>query len=221
VSKPVARAMEIGVLRCLECALVQKAPDASHVKCPRCGRKVRLRKPNSIRRAWAFLIAAAILYVPANLLPIMQTNRLTEHRNDTILSGVAYLWDDGSWDLAAIVFVASVVVPVVKLLALGSVLWSTQRGVKTGRRARATLFHFTEVIGHWSMLDVFVVALLVTLVKFGAFADVEPLSGVVAFAFVVVLTMLASRAFDPRLIWDDPAAAPVIRPASETKGAIA
>ncbi len=158
--------------------------------------------PGGFSRPWAFLSAAALLYVPANVLPIMRTNALTEHRSDTIMSGVVHLWEGGSWDLSLVVFVASIVFPVAKMAALAVLLISARRGSARYVRHRAKAFRVMELVGHWSMLDVFVVALLVTLVKFGAFADIEPASGLLAFAGVVVLTMLASASFDARLIWD-------------------
>ncbi|TJY62340.1 paraquat-inducible membrane protein A [Sinimarinibacterium sp. CAU 1509] len=175
------------------------------MRCRRCGTSIHRRKPESIARTWAFLIAAAILYLPANLLPIMLTSTLLEQRSDTILSGVAALWRDGAWDIAIIVFVASVVVPILKIGVIALLLWSVQSGARWRRSERTRLYRIVEFVGHWSMLDVFVVALLVGLVHFRSFADVQPGPGAVAFAAVVVLTMLASMSFDPRLIWDVPA----------------
>ncbi|MGH8456416.1 MAG: paraquat-inducible protein A, partial [Stenotrophobium sp.] len=146
--------------------------------------------------------AAAILYVPANLLPIMRTTKFLETEDSTILSGVVQLWNAGSWDLAVIVFVASIVFPLMKIGTLVLLLIAARRGPQGRQRELTRLYRTVEFIGHWSMLDVFVVALLITLVHFGQFAQVEAGSGVIAFGAVVVLTMLASMSFDPRLIWD-------------------
>jgi paraquat-inducible protein A len=202
------RAQILGVVACHACGAVYRVPDDSDdvaMHCRRCGTSLHRRKPDSVARTWAFLIAATILYLPANLLPIMLTSTLLEQRSDTILSGVAALWRDGAWDIAIIVFVASVVVPMLKIGVIALLLWSVQSGAHWRRRERTRLYRIIEFVGHWSMLDVFVVALLVGLVHFRSFADVQPGPGAVAFAAVVVLTMLASMSFDPRLIWDAPA----------------
>ena len=148
------------------------------------------------------LIAAFILYIPANVLPIMRTASLGEVDDNTILGGVAELWRNGSQGVAFIVFTASIVVPTTKFLVLGMLLVSSQRSSSWARSQRALLFRVIEFVGYWSMLDVFVVALLAALVQFGVFGLVEPLRGVMYFALTVVLTMLASMSFDPRLIWD-------------------
>ena len=201
-------AAQRGLLRChgcgLTCAAVPAAADDRRRHCPRCDAVLCARKPNSLTRTWAFLIAAAILYLPANLLPIMQTTEFFDAIDETILSGVARLWRAGSYDLAVIVFVASIVVPLLKIGVLAVLLVTAQRGSSWAQLQRAKLYRFIEFIGHWSMLDVFVVALLVGLVQFDSFALVLPGGGAVAFAAVVVLTMLASMSFDPRLIWDVP-----------------
>ncbi|TXH06247.1 MAG: paraquat-inducible membrane protein A [Nevskiaceae bacterium] len=197
----VPRACDLGLIGCDACGKVLQARQhAEH--CPRCDAPLRRRKPDSLVRSWALLLSAAILYVPANLLPIMHTVQLLNVEHSTILSGVVLLWKNGSWDLAIIVFVASIVVPLVKIVCLALLLLTAQSGSTWAPRERTQLYRVLEFIGHWSMLDVFVVALLMTLVHFGKFAQVEAGAGVVAFCAVVVLTMLASMSFDPRLIWD-------------------
>lgn len=206
----VLRGIDRGLVGCEGCGLVLGGPRAgSH--CPRCGTPVHVRKPDSLARSWAFLIAAMILYIPANLLPVLHSTKLIEKWSDTIMSGVVSLWEDGAYDLAIIVFTASIVVPLLKMGALMLLLIGAQRGARDLPHERAILYRILEYIGHWSMLDVFAVALLVTLVHFGTLANVEPGSGIVAFGAVVVLTMLATMSFDPRLIWDapSPTAAPV------------
>jgi paraquat-inducible protein A len=212
LSAPVT-ARALGLVSCHVCGLVCRAtePELADRGCPRCHAPLHRRKPNSIGRSWAYLLAAAIAYIPANLLPIMLTNTLFERRQDTILSGVLELWNSGSWDLALIVFVASIVVPMFKIAVLIMLLLTTQRRSRWRREERTRLYRFIETIGHWSMLDVFVVALLVALVRFQNMAAVLPGPGAVAFGAVVILTMLASSSFDPRLIWDDPEAVPAAR----------
>jgi paraquat-inducible protein A len=158
------------------------------------------RARDSLARSGAFLIAAAILFVPANLLPVMTTHTLLRAHSDTILSGVVALWRDGSWPLSTLVFVASIVVPGLKILALAVLTVSTHAGSAWRRGERARLYRLIESIGRWSMLDVFVMALLAALVH-SQVAGVEIHTGARAFASVVVLTMLSSISFDPRLIW--------------------
>ncbi|WP_049623250.1 paraquat-inducible protein A [Frateuria defendens] len=196
------RAAELGLIGCHVCGQVSRDPRRAGMACPRCGAPLHRRKTGSIARSWALLIAALILYLPANLLPIMRTVSLGDVDDNTILSGVVELWVKGSPGLAVIVFSASIVVPMMKFLVLGTLLLSVQRGSAWARQPRARLYRLVEFIGYWSMLDVFVVALLTALVQFGFFSLVEPLPGVVFFGLTVVLTMLASMSFDPRLIWD-------------------
>ncbi len=204
----VSTAKELGLIRCPGCGLTcsAKIPIRAGLRadCPRCGTQLERRRRHSVGRTWALLLAAAILYLPANLLPIMQATEFFSAVDETILSGVVRLWRGGSYDLAIIVFVASIVVPLLKIGSLAALLISVQRRTNWAQRERAKLYRFIDFIGHWSMLDVFVVALLVGLVRFGGFALVLPGGGAVAFAGVVVLTMLASMSFDPRLIWDTP-----------------
>jgi paraquat-inducible protein A len=198
----VTAAATLGLLGCHTCGLVSRAGGLAHPCCPRCGAGLHARKPASLTRTWALLAAAAILYVPANALPIMRTSSLFGTQDDTILSGVAYLWVTGSWPLAVIVFVASVFVPVAKLVLLAYLAWSVQRRSPRGPHERLTLYRLVELVGRWSMLDVFVVALLAALVKMGAVASIVPMHGATAFGAVVVLTMFAAMSFDPRLIYD-------------------
>jgi len=202
------RAVDLHLIGCDACGLAISADAERHQPghCPRCHELLHRRKPDALRRSWAYLIAAVILYIPANALPALRTTRLFEHSSDTILSGVIELWQGGSWDLAIIVFTASIVVPLLKLGVLALLLITTQRGSSWRQRERTKLYRIIEFIGYWSMLDVFAVALLVTLVHFGTLAQIEPGAGIIAFGAVVVLTMLATQSFDPRLIWDAPRA---------------
>ena len=207
MSEPnVITAAQLGLIRCSACSLVVQEPEADrHAICPRCEAPLHRRLPHSLSRTWALLISAAMLYIPANMLPIMRTASLGEvPQSDTILSGVVELWVRGSWDLAIIVFVASIVVPLLKIAILMTLLITTGRRSSWRRKERGKLYRFVEFIGHWSMLDIFVVALMAALVRFQSLADVTPGPGAVAFGAVVVLTMLASKTFDERLIWDPP-----------------
>jgi paraquat-inducible protein A len=197
-----ASAASLGLLSCRSCALVSRAPARDSALCPRCRAPLHLRKPGSIGRTWAFLIAAMALYVPANTLPIMYTSSLFGSQDDTIMSGVLFLWEDGSWYLALIVFVASILVPLAKIIGLAVLLVSVQLGSAWSPRQRALLYRAIESVGRWSMLDIFVVALLVTVVQLTALASVRAGPAALAFGAVVVLTMLAAQSFDPRLIWD-------------------
>ncbi|MCO5122926.1 MAG: paraquat-inducible protein A [Rhizobacter sp.] len=163
-----------------------------------------MRKPDSLQRCTAYLIAAALLYIPANVLPIMSTASFVYGREQhTIVGGILELWQTGSWELALIVFIASIAVPILKIGALALLVLTARRQSRWRQIERASLYRLLETVGHWSMLDVFVVVLLVGMVRFGALATVEPSAGLLAFGGVVVLTMLASASFDPRLIWPE------------------
>ena len=205
-------AASLGLLSCSTCSLVSRAP-AGEAVCPRCNSALHSRKPGSIGRTWAFLIAAMALYVPANTLPIMLTSSLFGSQDDTIMSGVLFLWEDGSWYLALIVFVASILVPLAKIIGLIVLLLSVQLGWGARQAERARLYRLVESIGRWSMLDIFVVALLVTVVQLTALASVRAGPAALFFGAVVVLTMCAATSFDPRLIWD-PVKGPREQPAA-------
>ncbi|MBN7826387.1 paraquat-inducible protein A [Bowmanella dokdonensis] len=155
-----------------------------------------------IQRTWALLLAATILYIPANLLPIMNTRLLGRDDPSTILSGVVKLWQNGSYPIAVIIFVASLLVPVSKLLVLGWLTYSIQRQSRMLKKWRTHLYRITDFIGRWSMLDVFVVAILVSLVQMGNTMAVYPGPAAIAFAAVVIITMLAANSFDARMIWN-------------------
>lgn len=194
-----------GILACHFCdALSKLNPGVQEnlQRCPRCGSRVHLRKPASLQRTWALLIGAALLYLPANLLPVMTVVYLGKGQPDTIMSGVIHLLEGGMWPLALIVFVASVFVPLMKLIVLSFLLISIQRKSHWRPVDRTALYRVTEFVGRWSMVDIFVIAILAALVQFGALANIDPGAGSVSFAGVVVLTMLAANTFDPRLMWD-------------------
>ncbi|BBV95268.1 paraquat-inducible protein A [Pseudomonas sp. FYR_2] len=198
------RAIDAGILVCNEChELNRQEPDSISQTCTRCGAIVHARRPNSIVRTWALLIAASILYIPANMLPIMTVSTLGQGSPDTIMSGVITLLKHGMVPIAAVVFIASILVPTFKLVGIGLLLYSVQRRQPLSARQRILMYRFIEFIGRWSMLDIFVIAILVAVVNFGRIASVEANLGAVAFATVVILTMLAALTFDPRLIWDN------------------
>lgn len=192
-------------LQCQVCNQVSDSPE-QHPSCPRCGAKLSHRRRGGLRRSQAFALAAAILLVPANLLPVMTIEVLGRGSPSTILSGVISLCAEGMWAIGLIVLVASFVVPLVKLGGL-AVLFAAARGrFRDHRRELAVLYRVIAVIGRWSMLDVFLVVFLTGLVQLGILASVTPGLGIVAFGGSVVLTLLATDAFDPRFIWDDPPA---------------
>jgi paraquat-inducible protein A len=193
-----------GLLDCRVCHLLVRRPaqPEHRLACPRCGSTLHQRKPDSIARTWALLLAAMFLYIPAMALPIMETITITGARADTVLSGIVYLMTTGMWPLAAIVFFASMVVPVLKILGLSFLLVSVQRGSAWRTRDRARLYRISEAVGRWSMVDIYVVTVMVALVRLRALAVVEARTGALFFAAVVVVTMLAAMSFDPRLIWD-------------------
>ncbi len=200
-------AADVGLLLCRTCGMLSELPQQAvgqkYVYCPRCKGRIRLHTANnSIEVTWALLIAAAILYIPANTMPIMSFYTLGSGQPDTILSGVYHLLEAGQWPLALIVFSASVVVPLVKLVALTFLLISMQRKSRWRQRDRMRLYKFIEYIGRWSMVDVFVIAILTGLVQFGNLAHVQANAGSLSFAAVVVLTMLAAHTLDEHLIWD-------------------
>ncbi|MCG6864210.1 MAG: paraquat-inducible protein A [Thiogranum sp.] len=197
------RARDIGLASCHTCGLLQQLPPSGHAHCPRCHSPVHLRTPNSTQLTWALVITAIIAYLPANLYPVMTVTSLGRSQSDTILSGVIYLLLHGDWPLALIVFVASVLVPLLKIVALLYLLLSVQRRSPLRKAQRSRLYRVVELVGRWSMVDIFVVALLAALVQAGALATIEPGVGAIAFTSVVILTMFAALSFDPRLIWDN------------------
>jgi len=201
----VPRAAQLKVIGCHGCGLVceDTLTESPYASCPRCGSMLRRRRPNSIARAWALLLAGIIFYIPANVLPVMYTNLLGSGSDSTIIRGVVEFWKSGSYGIALVIFIASVAVPCAKFLTLGLLLLTTQRRSRWAMRERARLYRMVELIGYWSMLDVLVVAVVAALVKFQGISDIEPRIGILFFGMVVILTMLAAMSFDPRLIWDN------------------
>ncbi len=191
------------MLACECCnAFVGASLVAANAHCPRCDGVVHDRVPASVQKTFALLMAAAILYIPANFLPMMFTTNLGSTRSDTIFTGVLQLIEEGDHLVAVVVFVASIVVPIVKIIIMSYLLWVVRIKPSGNAQQQALLFRATEFVGRWSMIDVFVVSLLVALLQFGLLANVEPGAAALCFASVVVLTMLAAETFDPKLIWD-------------------
>ena len=184
-------------------ALIGESVIAENKHCPRCGGTVESRIPHSLQKTTALLIAAVILYIPANALPIMTVTTFGAPESNTIIGGVILLFHEGMWGIALVVFVASVLVPVLKMLVMAYLIWSAHRSPKRGHKARTKMFHITEFVGRWSMVDVFVVTLLVAMVQFGVLMNIDAGAATLAFASVVVLTMLAAETFDSRLLWDN------------------
>ena len=199
-------ARKSSLVSCPTCRLLCRAPEIDkrfRAACPRCGDTLQARKPNSIARTWALLLAAYVLYIPANVFPIMKVTSMGQTEADTILSGVLYFIESGSWLVALVIFVASIFIPLLKLIILTGLLISIRKRSRWRPRDRTRLYRLIEGIGRWSMVDIYVVTLMVAIVKIGAIASIEAAPAVVYFAAVVILTMLAAMSFDPRLIWDN------------------
>ena len=196
-------ALRAGLLVCRACEQVNRpTADGHRGICCRCGEGLKWRKPESLARSWMFLGLAAILYIPANALPVLDTTQLGTTTSNTILGGVKTLWQDGDILIASVIFVASITVPAAKILLLAALLVSSSAGSAWDPLARTRLYRIVETIGRWSMVDIFVGAVLVALVQFKTVGEVSAGPAALPFAAVVVLTMFAAMSFDPRLIWD-------------------
>ena len=194
------RAATLGIARCAVCGRIEDLARAQ--RCERCGRPLALcNRTACAERSLAWLLAAIILYVPANLLPVMYISGAGGGVESTIFDGIVEFWRSGSIGLALLIFGASVAVPITKFLALGLLIFMTLANSTAARPQRTSLYHFVEFIGYWSMLDVVVVGLTCRLVRFGALAAAEPRAGIAFFCAVVLLTMIAAFNFDPRSIW--------------------
>ncbi len=203
MSKSAATAQELGLINCHDCHLLVDVVQAqAHPHCPRCGAHLHLRKPNSLARTWALVWAALVMIIPANVLPMTITTTLGAKQADTIMSGVIYFMQTGSWEIASVIFIASIFVPTAKLCILIFLLLSVQFRWRWRPKDRTSLYRLTELVGRWSMVDIYVVTILVALVKLGAVAAIEAGPAAVFFAAVVVITMFAAESFDPRIIWD-------------------
>lgn len=198
-------AMALGYMACHDCGYLLNAGETSSavsLACPRCNADVHYRKHQSIPTTWALLITAAILFLPANLLPIMRVDFLGSSEYSTIMDGILYFFDVEEYGIGLIIFIASVLVPLFKMVGLSIILLSIQFKWKKGLRHKTAMFRFIEFVGRWSMLDIFVIALMATLVEFGNFTATYAAPAASYFAAVVVCTMLAAHTFDSRLLWD-------------------
>ena len=196
---PSGTAAALGLACCHTCG---KVSDAGLGHCPRCGAGIHLRFPNSLQTTVALLITAVILFLPANLLPIMHTEQFGRVTANTILGGVIRLWEHGSYPIALVIFIASILIPIAKIITLAWLCWTVRQAYAGGPEERALLYRVTEFIGRWSMIDVFVVAVLVALIQLGGLLTIRAGPAALAFAGVVITTMLAALTFDSRLIWD-------------------
>jgi paraquat-inducible protein A len=196
---PPGTAAAAGLASCHTCA---KLSPADLHKCPLCGSALHLRDSESLQKTVALVIAAMVLYIPANLLPIMTTTQLGTPTDSTIIGGVVLLIHHGSYPIAAVIFIASVIVPSGKLISICWLVSSVVRGQNTSYVQRTKMYRVTEFVGKWSMTDVFVVAILVALIQLRGLLIITAGPAAIAFGGVVIVTMLAAESFDPRLIWD-------------------
>jgi len=199
-----ATAAASGLALCEACELLCRLPaGGGHAaQCPRCHAALHARKDRSVERTWAFVLAACVCYLPANALPIMTVRSLGKAESDTILGGIIYMFEHGMWPLGLIIFVASFLVPLLKIAILLGLLVSVHLRLRWRPAERTRLYRITLAIGRWSMVDIFAVTILVALVHLGAVASIDAELGAVFFGAVVVLTMLGAESFDPRLLWE-------------------
>ena len=200
---PFKQSIELGLIRCRTCGLaVSRASTGVQPRCPRCQSRIEHRTPLSAETTLAWLIAGIVFYIPANLLPVMHTSGLLGEADSTILGGIFEFWRSGDWDIALLIFIASVAVPFTKFIAIGLLLLTVRTHTRWQQHQRTVLYRVVEFIGYWSMLDVIVVALTSALMQFQVLGTAEPRPGIAFFCAVVVATMLSALSFDPRLIWD-------------------
>lgn len=199
MSDPLPRAAAMGLAGCHTCG--KTSPVALGV-CPRCGSHLHLRKPQSIQRTVAFMIAAAALYIPANVLPVMTVVELSDVDATTIMKGMVTFWKSGAYPIALVIFTASILIPFLKMVALTWLCLAASGKLHPSPSLLGKVYWFTELLGRWSMVDIFVVGILVALVQLGNYMTITPGPGAIAFAGVVLLTMFAALSFDPRLLWD-------------------
>jgi paraquat-inducible protein A len=193
------KAADRGLAACHTCGRV--SPE-SLGRCPRCGDKLHLRKPASIEGTIALMAAAAALYIPSHLLPILTVSELGVITHNTIVGGMLSFWESGAYPIALVIFTASILIPFLKIAALSWLCLAATGKVHPSPAALGKVYWITELLGRWSMIDIFVVGILVSVVQLGNYMTVKPGPGALAFAGVVVLTMFAAMRFDPRLLWD-------------------
>jgi paraquat-inducible protein A len=188
---------------CHQIVAMENLPHDRDALCPRCGSEVSIRKRNSIEKTLAFVVASIIFYIPANLYPMMHVHTFAGTQSDTIISGIIYFLETGSYLIGFVILIASVVVPFLKMVILLYLVWSVGRGRCGSRRQKKRLYQLTELVGRWSMVDVYVVSIMIALVHFGGLTTITAGAGAIYFLIVVILTMLGAMSFDPRLIWDN------------------
>jgi paraquat-inducible protein A len=193
------RATAQGLAGCHTCG---KVSPVALGRCPRCDTPLHLRKPDSVNRTMAFMLAAAALYVPANFLPMMTMVELGDTTDNTIVGGILYFWKTGAYPIALVILTASIIIPLLKIVALSWLCLAASGKLHPSPAILGRIYWLTELFGRWSMIDIFVVGILVALVQVGNYMTVTPGPGALAFAGVVVLTMFAAMSFDPRLLWD-------------------
>ena len=196
-------AKTLGVAGCHTCGKAVHLGKKSHTECTRCGAEVHYRKHDSVRRAWAFLIAAFIMYIPANTEPMMRTTALGTESADTIMEGVVYFITHGDYLVGGVIFAASVMLPLLKMIALAYIYIMAEKSGNTRRKEQNKLYKAAEILGKWSMLDIFVVGLMAGLVQLGTLTSIAPGPACIAFAAVVILTMISEMLYDPKLTWDE------------------
>lgn len=199
MNEPFERAIHRGLAGCHTC---RKVSPVSLGLCPRCGSHLHLRKSHSIQRTVALMMAAAALYIPANILPVMTVTELGDVDATTITQGMIRFWKSGAYPIALVIFTASITIPLLKIVALSWLCLASNGKLRPSPAALGKVYWFTELLGRWSMIDIFVVGILVALVQLGNYMTITPGPGAVAFGGVVVLTMFAAMSFDPRLLWD-------------------
>lgn len=192
-------AKELSMSICHTCG---RANSAENHQCERCGTSLHMRKTDSVQRCLAYSVASIIAYIPANIWPIMNVDELGSISHKTILGGVVEFWGSGVYIVSIIIFTASVMIPGLKLLSLFSLCAVAKGWLKIDAKRATKLYYLTELVGRWSMLDVFVVAILVGLIQIGDLMSITAGPAAIAFALMVILTMLAAHSFDPRVIWD-------------------
>lgn len=204
MAKEKLTALASGLIQCPDCHFLTKKRDrASKTRCPRCNAKFCFATSASLTRTWALLISSLILLFPANLLPIMTVTYLGDKEPNTIMDGIEHFMQSGSYFIALLIFVASILVPVFKITGMILIMISIRKKWKTWLRHKTLMFRIIKFIGRWSMLDIFVIAIMVALVNLGTLTTIVPAPAATYFAGVVVLTMVAANTFDSRLIWED------------------
>jgi paraquat-inducible protein A len=193
------KAADRGLAGCHTCG---KVSPVSLDLCPRCGTKLHLRKPASIESTIALMVAAAALYIPSHLLPIMTVVELGDVTHNTIIGGMMTFWRTGAYPIAIVIFTASILIPFLKIAALSWLCAAASGKVHPSPAALGRIYWFTELLGRWSMIDIFVVGIMVSVVQLGNYMTISAGPGALAFAGVVVLTMFAAMRFEPRLLWD-------------------